>query len=101
MGRAIRADIHRGPQDREHRGVGGGRYLAGGVTTGALFLAAPRPGQSPLFGPAPAPAPSPRGKLTPARPRIYYRWKDARGTLHVAQNPPGDGVSYTMIRALD
>jgi hypothetical protein len=76
---------------------GGGRTSS----SGALFLAAPRPGQSPLFGPAPAPAASPRGKLTPARPRVYYKWKDDRGTLHVAQTPPGDGVSYTMIRALD
>ena len=82
---------------QESLAAGGGAV----VTTGALFLAAPRPGQSPLFGPAPAPAPSPRGKLTPARPRIYYKWKDERGTLHVAQAPPGDGVSYTMIRALD
>ena len=82
---------------QESLAVGGG----GGTSGGALFMAAPRSGQSPLFGPAPAAAPSPRGKLTPARPRIYYKWKDDRGTLHVAQTPPGDGVSYTMIRALD
>jgi soluble lytic murein transglycosylase-like protein len=40
-------------------------------------------------------------KLVPARPRIYYKWKDERGTLHVAQTPPSEGVLYTMIRALD
>lgn len=41
------------------------------------------------------------GKLVPARPRIYYKWNDASGVLHVAQSPPGDGVTYSMIRALD
>ena len=64
-------------------------------------MAAPRSGQSPLFGPAPAAAPSPRVKLTPARPRIYYKWKDDDGGLHVAHTPPAEGVVYTMIRALD
>jgi hypothetical protein len=73
---------------------------SGGTGTGALFLAAPRGGRAPLFGPAPAATPPP-GKLTPARPRVYYKWKDERGGLHVAQTPPGDGVTYTMIRALD
>lgn len=75
--------------------------LAGGTTSssvGALFLAAPRDGRSRLGALPPTPPP---GKLTPARPRIYYKWKDERGTLHVAQSPPGDGVTYTMIRALD
>jgi hypothetical protein len=82
---------------QESLAVGGG-----GSSGGAVFMAAPRDGHSPL-GPLPAPPPPspPPGKLTPARPRIYYRWKDDRGTLHVAQSPPHDGVSYTMIRALD
>ena len=40
-------------------------------------------------------------KLVPARPRIYYKWKDEKGSLHVAQTPPSEGVLYTMIRALD
>ena len=55
------------------------------------------------FAPArPAPAaPQRRTKVVPARPRIYYKWRDAQGQLHVAQAPPGEGVSYTMIRALD
>lgn len=72
---------------------------AGGASAnGALFLAAPRGGVSPL---GPPPAPATPIKLTPARPRIYYRWRDGRGTLHVAQSPPGEGISFTMIRALD
>lgn len=40
-------------------------------------------------------------KVAPARPRIYYRWVDDRGVLHAAHTPPGEGVVYTMIRALD
>ncbi len=40
------------------------------------------------------------GPIVPARPRIYYKWRDAAGQLHVAQDPPTD-AAYTMIRALD
>jgi hypothetical protein len=40
-------------------------------------------------------------KLTPARPKTYYRWKDASGVTHVAQEPPAEGVVYSTIRALD
>jgi hypothetical protein len=38
---------------------------------------------------------------TTAKPRVFYRWKDPDGVLHVGQNPPADGVTYSMIRALD
>jgi hypothetical protein len=48
-----------------------------------------------------APSSQKNGKLVPARPRIYYKWNDDGGVLHVAQSPPGDGVTYSMIRALD
>lgn len=59
--------------------------------TRALFLAArPRPT-----------APAKPAPLVPARPRIYYKWRDERGTLHVAQDPPTDGIQYSLIRALD
>jgi hypothetical protein len=48
------------------------------------------------------PRPSARpAKLTPARPRVYYRWKDTGGVMHVAHTPPAEGTVYTMIRALD
>jgi hypothetical protein len=40
------------------------------------------------------------GPIVPARPRIYYKWRDGGGLLHVAQTPPND-APYTMIRALD
>ena len=41
------------------------------------------------------------GKLTPARPHTYYRWKDASGVTHVGQEPPAEGIVYATIRALD
>jgi Transglycosylase SLT domain len=40
-------------------------------------------------------------RVTPARPQVYYRWNDEAGHVHVAQAPPSDGVTYSMIRALD
>lgn len=55
-----------------------------------------------FFAPASRTAPATRGgKVVPARPRIYYKWSDESGVLHVAQAPPKDGVIYSMIRALD
>ncbi len=49
-----------------------------------------------LFG-----RPAPKGRLVPARPCVYYKFVDQRGALHVSQAPPGEGVSYTLLRALD
>jgi hypothetical protein len=43
----------------------------------------------------------PAGPLSPARPRVFYKWKDTEGSLHVTQSAPGEGTPYTMIRALD
>jgi hypothetical protein len=40
-------------------------------------------------------------KLEPARPRIYYRWRDERGFTHVAETPPAEGTVYSTVRALD
>jgi len=48
-----------------------------------------------------APAAKRPGKLTPARPHTYYRWKDASGVTHVGQEPPAEGIAYATIRALD
>lgn len=39
-------------------------------------------------------------KVTPARPRVYYRYSDERG-LHLTQDPPDEGVFYSLVRALD
>lgn len=44
--------------------------------------------------------PGPR-RVDPARPGIYYRWRDTKGVTHVAERPPSEGTVYTMIRALD
>ncbi len=43
--------------------------------------------------------PTTRGKITPARPRTYFKYRDEKGGLHVSHDPPGDGVVYTTIRA--
>jgi hypothetical protein len=39
--------------------------------------------------------------VAPARPRVYYRFVDGRGVLNVSHDPPPEGVTYTLIRALD
>jgi soluble lytic murein transglycosylase len=42
-----------------------------------------------------------RAAFVPLRPRVYYKWSDAQGVLHLTQGPPAEGIVYTMIRALD
>ena len=73
--------------------------LEGGID--ALRAAFYAPPARPLLAPAAATRSSKPAKITPARPRVYYKWKDGGGTLHVAHTPPPEGVVYTMIRALD
>ncbi len=46
-------------------------------------------------------AAAPRASAPPLAPRTYYKWTDARGQWHVAQEPPPEGVVYSMIRGLD
>jgi len=46
-------------------------------------------------------APARPKRIEPARPRTYYRWRDERGTSHVAEAPPPEGTVYSTIRALD
>jgi hypothetical protein len=84
--------------------------LGGGSGGGGLMLAAAAVGMTSY---APGNALTSGGKqttakatvrparLTPARPRTYYRWTDASGVLHVSQEPPTEGVVYSTIRALD
>jgi hypothetical protein len=71
----------------------GGQLASYVPSAPALLAAAPAP-------PVRAEAPPARG-VRPTRPHVYYRWTDARGVLHVGHTPPPDGVTYTMIRALD
>jgi hypothetical protein len=49
----------------------------------------------------PVAAPKRSARVTPARPRVFYKWTDASGVVHVGQSPPSEGIVYTMIRALD
>lgn len=77
--------------------LGGLGHLAGGLQrVGAQFYAAPPRMWAPPVAPTPRPA-----KLTPARPATYYKWTDGDGAAHVATIPPPEGVTYSMIRALD
>ena len=75
------------------------------VTAASATMISYAPGDNPFGVKAPAVAATAAakrpGKLTPARPKTYYRWKDASGVTHVAQEPPAEGVVYSTIRALD
>jgi hypothetical protein len=45
---------------------------------------------------------APRGhKIIPARPRVYYKYVDGGGVLHVSQQVPPEGVTYSMLRVTD
>ena len=84
-------------------GRGGSQRGLGAPVVAAAFFA-PNPG---IFQQPAQPsrrvqaAPKASGPLTPARPRVFYKWKDGDGGLHVTQSAPGEGTPYTMIRALD
>jgi len=56
---------------------------------------------SPTAARRPVAAPARPARVTPARPRVFYKWTDAGGVVHVGQTPPSEGIVYTMIRALD
>jgi hypothetical protein len=77
--------------------LGGGFFTrASGAASAQAAYYAPN-----VLRPVPPPARGARGKITPARPSIYYKWSDETGRVRVATLPPPDGVTYTMIRALD
>jgi hypothetical protein len=40
-------------------------------------------------------------KVLPARPRVFYKYVDESGGLHVSAQPPREGVYYVMLRVLD
>jgi hypothetical protein len=80
--------------------------LAAPAATAAASFFAPNPGA--LLANAPAgktparvTAKAARRPFTPLRPRVYYKWADGQGVVHLTQAPPPEGVVYTMIRALD
>lgn len=76
------------------------RLLGGGFP---VYTGGPGAGlQAASYAPASPRRPNPRpARLTPARPQTYYRWNDETGHVHLAQAPPADGTSYSIIRALD
>jgi hypothetical protein len=77
-----------------------------GPRPNALTPATPAAGIEPAASYAPATVRSARAapassRPTPAKPRVYYRFVDDRGVATVAQDPPPEGVAYSLIRALD
>jgi hypothetical protein len=76
--------------------------LAGGTISAGRSAepSSPAIGFAPSANVLPASTP-PRKPVVPARPRVYYKWSDASGTLHVAEAPPPDGVVYSAFRALN
>jgi transglycosylase-like protein with SLT domain/uncharacterized protein DUF4124 len=71
-------------------------------TTGGIEAAvASIRASSPTAARRPVAAPARPARVTPARPRVFYKWTDAGGVVHVGQTPPSEGIVYTMIRALD
>jgi soluble lytic murein transglycosylase-like protein len=87
------------PPYRETQGyVRKAQALLGGASAG-LRSFAPAPRAS--LAPAPrATRSGRRGPIVPARPRVWYKWTDARGQLHVAETPPSEGITYATVRAL-
>jgi Transglycosylase SLT domain len=78
-------------------GGGGVRLVSGSATPITGY--APSPTAITGYAPSrPAHKPS---KLLPARPQTYFKWRDERGSLHVASGPPPEGIVYSTIRALD
>ena len=78
--------------------------MLGGGFRAMVSSSAPEPvGRASYFAPStPRTAqPAKPARITPARPLTYYKWSDEAGRVHVAQAPPAEGVSYSMIRALD
>ena len=69
----------------------GGAGEASAAVAPALFIT---PGET-----------APKATAQPAapvvkRPRVHYRWKDAKGVVHLAQTPPATG-EFTTIRSTD
>jgi transglycosylase-like protein with SLT domain len=97
------------PPYRETQGyVGRVRALLGGAAAAFSRMTSYVPGPAILSGKQNATAPA-----TPAlaalagrpravkKPRLFYRWKDESGILHVAENPPAAGTTYSTTRAVD
>jgi soluble lytic murein transglycosylase-like protein len=94
------------PPYRETRGyvpkiqalLGGGSSDSGGKANAASFFVPTA--RFPVSAARPRTAPRSR-RVEPARPRIYYRWRDEGGHPRVGTTPPAEGTVYSMIRALE
>jgi soluble lytic murein transglycosylase-like protein len=98
------------PPYRETQGyVGRVRAILGGAAAALASMTSYVPGPALRSGKqnATATATPPlarlagRRKAAPPKPKFFYRWKDESGVVHVAQNPPTAGTTYSTIRALD
>jgi len=74
--------------------------------TAAASFFAPNPGalQPGALAKSPSRATTATARRTafvPLRPRMYYKWDDSQGVVHLTQAPPAEGIVYRMIRALD
>lgn len=69
-------------------------YVPGpGLLAGKRNAGLKDPAKPPLAAAAKRPARS--------RARLFYRWRDDKGVIHVGNTPPGPGVSYSTIRTVD
>jgi soluble lytic murein transglycosylase-like protein len=98
------------PPYRETRGyVEKVQALLGGAASAVASMTSYVPGPALVSGKQNATAPPPpalaraakRSPRAKKKPSFFYRWRDAEGVVHVAQNPPGDGSTYTTLRARD
>ena len=99
------------PPYRETQGyVGKVQSLLGGAAAALASMTSYVPGPALLSGKqnATARAVPPLAYLAtrkkaskPKVPRVFYKWRDAAGVVHVAQNPPDAGTTYSTIRARD
>jgi transglycosylase-like protein with SLT domain len=100
------------PPYRETQGyVGKVQSLLGGAAAALASMSSYVPGPALLSGKQNATAravpplaylAAPKKASKPKKaPKVFYKWRDTEGVVHVAQNPPGDGTTYSTIRALD
>jgi soluble lytic murein transglycosylase-like protein len=96
------------PPYRETQGyVGKVRSLLGNAAAALASMTSYTPGPALVSGKqnATAPATPPLARVAAkkkvVKPRFFYRWKDENGILHVAENPPASGTTYSTVRAAD
>ena len=85
---------------RKVNAILGGAVAAVAAEIPALFIA---PGEGSRTSPPARAAAAPGRMKAPAvkpGPRIYYRWKDGKGVVHMTEAPPATG-EYTTIKSTD